>query len=248
MLRLNMSKKEEILKKIRECAKELGGKTPGESTFYEYAEIGIYDLRKLGWPNYGTLVREAKLTPNKFDNTKYNHKQLCNLFIQTIRENNKWPTRAYLDVKHFNNQDFPDSATLYRNLGRTKDLAQNIIDYIGNKKGYQDIITICSLIQKEYKDKGQSHADNLTEKGFVYLGLQAGKYKIGFTKDINRRREDITLLGPAPMVWVHIIETDDMKGVEKYWHNRFSSKQLRGEWYRLSASDVKAFKRWKKII
>lgn len=245
-----MLTKKEIIEKIRECTKEFGGKTPGETTFYEYAEVGIYDLRRLGWSNYGELVHEAGLTPNKFDNTKYKHKQLCKLFVRVISERGKWPTRGDLDVKHFKDSSFPDSATFYRKLGRTGDLAQTILDYIKNQKGkgYDEVIAICDSILGKYRGKNETDKDNHVEKGFVYLGLQAGKYKIGFAKDLDRRREDITLLGPAPMVWIHTIETDDMKGVEKYWHNRFESKWLRGEWYKLNPSDVKAFKRWKKIF
>lgn len=35
--------------------------------------------------------------------------------------------------------------------------------------------------------------------------------------------------------------------VENYWHKRFKSQNTRNEWFRLSAADVAAFKRWKKI-
>ena len=40
-----MKTKEEIVKEIRRYAKE-NGKTPSEKIFYEYAAIGIYNLKK----------------------------------------------------------------------------------------------------------------------------------------------------------------------------------------------------------
>lgn len=242
-----MQTREHILKEILKCAEELG-KTPSEKVFYEYSGVGIYDLHKCGWSNYGELVRDAKLTPNKFDKTKYSHKQLCDLFINVIRERGKWPTRGLLDVKHLNDDNFPDSSTFYKKLGLTKDLAFTILQYVRDKRGYDDIAKVCNnILEKYHKTNKASEADKV-EGGFVYLGFQHGDYKIGFTKDLNRRRDDITLLGSEPMKWLHEMETDDMRGVERYWHNRFKSKWLRGEWYKLNSSDVKAFKRWKRIF
>lgn len=86
--------------------------------------------------------------------------------------------------------------------------------------------------------------ESLYEKQNYFL---TSSIKIGKAKDIDRRREDITLLGSEPFELIHEIVTDDMKGIEKYWHNRFKAKWIRGEWFKLNSSDVKAFKRWKKI-
>jgi len=241
-----MLTKEELLKKIRRYAKE-NGKTPSEKNFYDYTGVGIYDLKKLGWSYYGDLVREAGLVPNKFDKTKYSHEQLCKIFVEVIRKKGKWPTRGELDVKHHIDSNFPDSSTFYKKLGLTGDLAKTIIEFIEDKQGYSDVIKICNSVLENYENRDESSEDGDVICGFVYLGKQHGKYKIGKTKDLNRRREDITLLGSEPIEWIHTIETDDMNGVEKYWHDRFKSKVKRGEWFNLTRADIKAFKRWRKI-
>lgn len=239
--------KEDILNAIKKLAKDKGGKTPSEKIFIEETGIGKYDRMKY-WPNYGELVREAGLVPNPFDKTKYNREQLCKIFIEIIREKGKWPTRGILDVKRHQDSEFPSSKTFYQKLGLTSDLAKSILNFIEGKQGYDDIDTICKAKLEEYKDREKTSQERDIASGFVYLGKQHGNYKIGKAEDLNRRREDITLLGPEPFKLIHYIKTDDMNGVEQYWHNRFKSKLKRGEWFNLSSADVKAFKRWKKLL
>lgn len=242
-----MLTKEDIIKELQGYAKETGGKTPGEKSFYDNTSIGIMDRRRY-WSNYGELVREAGLIPNKFDKTKYSHKELCELFIKVIREKDKWPTRGKLDIKHYNDSRFPDSSTFYSKLGLTNVLAQTILNYINHREGFEDVINICNSVLEKHKKRDVSLREEDVISGFVYLGRQHRDYKIGKAKDINRRREDITLLGSEPFELIHKIETDDMNGVEKYWHNRFKAKHLRGEWFKLTPIDIKAFKRWKRIV
>ncbi len=252
-----MSTKDDIKKKILKCAKELG-KTPSEKVFYEYAEIGIYDLKKGGYPNYGELVRDVGLLPNKFDKTKYNPDQLRKLFIKVIREEDKWPTRGLLDIRHFRNKNFPDSSTFYKNLGQVKELALGILDFIEDKQGYDNVAEICNSALAKFESNA-TEAANLDKGGgigYVYLLKSslnnAVAYKIGKTKNLEQRLKQLRQPSNIEEL-IHPIKTDDIGGIEQYWLNRFSSKRLypdkpKNEWFKLSISDVKVFKRWRKIF
>lgn len=251
-----MSLRKDIKKKLLKYAKELG-KTPSEKVFYEYAEIGIYDLKRCGYPNYGELVSDAKLPPNKFDKTKYNPNQLRKLFIKVIREEDKWPTRGLLDIRHFKNKNFPDSSTFYNKLGKVKGLALDILNFIEDKQGYEDVAEICNstLAQFENDIEETTHLDK-GRVGHVYLLKSslnnAVAYKIGKTENLKQRIKQLRQPSNIEEL-IHSIKTDDMGGVENYWHLRFSTKHLyphkpKDEWFKLNSANVKAFKRWKRIF
>ena len=81
-----------------------------------------------------------------------------------------------------------------------------------------------------------------SEFGFVYL-LKSGKYyKIGRTNAPGRREYELALQLPEPVVNVHTIKTDDPAGIEKYWHERFSERRKKGEWFELRKEDISAFR------
>jgi hypothetical protein len=85
--------------------------------------------------------------------------------------------------------------------------------------------------------------------GYVYL-LKHGsrrEYKIGRTNNPVRREGEVVIQLPEKLAPIHYIKTDDPAGVEAYWHNRFGGKRKEGEWFALTAEDVRAFKRWKRI-
>ena len=246
-----MLTREQLLKKLLKYAEELG-KTPSEKVFYDYAEIGIYDLKRCGYANYGILVREANLSPNKFDKTKYSSEQLCDLFIKVIREEGGWPTRGLLDIRHFGNKDFPDSSTFYNKLGKTGDLAQTILEYVKDKQGYKDVVNVCTPVLEKYKndDKTETKDAEIVDHGWVYLFKHGhfNQYRIGKTTDLLRRGGEIRIQLPERAILIYSIETADITGVETYWLNRFKSKQMNGDWFNLGRADVKEFKSWKRIF
>lgn len=85
--------------------------------------------------------------------------------------------------------------------------------------------------------------------GYVYLFKHGTRreYKIGRTNNPLRREGEIGIQLPEKLEPIHSIKTDDPAGVEAYWHTRFASRRMEGEWFALTAQDVRAFKRWRSI-
>ncbi|HTK03220.1 MAG TPA: GIY-YIG nuclease family protein [Alphaproteobacteria bacterium] len=251
-----MLTKEDILKEIQKWAKENGGNSPSEKTLREKVGIPKWDWIAY-WPKITDMQREAELIPNDFDNTKYSNQDLCKKFIKLMREKGKWPSRDEMDFERRHNPKFPASATFYDKFGKVRGLALTILGYVKDKKGYDDVVEICNPILEKFEQ------NELSEKyspeggrGYVYLLKttlkNATAYKIGKTKDLARRIKQLRQPSNREEL-IHSIETDDIDGVEKYWHDRFEIKRLyssepQDEWFDLNTSDVKAFKRWKRIV
>jgi len=90
--------------------------------------------------------------------------------------------------------------------------------------------------------KNQEHRPLSKNRGYVYL-LKAGPYyKVGRSKDFNKRIKAIRLQLPFDTEQVHVVETSDMIKLENQWHGRFKEKRENGEWFLLSEADVWEFK------
>lgn len=76
------------------------------------------------------------------------------------------------------------------------------------------------------------------EPGHVYVLAGGGCHKIGRTKDLRRRVEQLAVQLPFEVALVCSLKSDDPKTLEAELHERFANKRLNGEWFDLSAEDV----------
>lgn len=236
--------KQDILKEIQRTANENGGMPLGIDRFTKETSITTWEIGK-HWARFGDAQQEAGFSPNQ-KKMAHDEELLLNSFIGLTRELGHFPTRGEMRLKRFNQSEFPSDTVYYRRFGGKKALATKISEF-ASKKGYDDIVKICQPIIESADEEEEKGEGEIVAVGEVYLFKSGRYYKIGKTNDTVRRGKEIRIQLPERTNLIHAIKTDDSSGVEAYWHKRFETKRMQGEWFDLSSADIKAFKRWRRI-
>lgn len=246
---MSESAKEQILKEIRRTAQANGGKPLGRTRFEQETGINPWTWGRY-WPRFGDAQREAGFGPNTL-NAAFDPDDLLERYVEVIAALGKLPTTNELRVQRTRDPTFPDSAT-FKRLGSKTQLIEKVLNYCGDNPEYRHIVAVCSTAYSPPAAAGHEPLDDSdpgTRAGFVYLIKgRRSEYKLGHTSVVDRRLAELATGSPVELEAVHEIKTDDPVGVEAYWHRRFSESRIRNEWFKLSSSDVKAFKRWRRIF
>ena len=241
--------KRHIINEIQRLA-EANGKPLGKIRFLKETgikETGIKESDWYGkfWNKWSDAIEEAGLTPNSLQQPLDGDILLQNI-VDLIIEIGKYPVKGDLLMKARADSNFPSHNTFQR-FGEKPELAQAIISYCKNKKGFDEVIDICVPISKlKKRSKPSEKTETLEtskEDGYVYLIQFGAEHKIGTSNNVERRFRQLKTQMPYEGKIIHTIVTGDPMGIESYWHKYFSAKRLKGEWFKLSTDDIKYFKK-----
>jgi len=236
--------KDYIIKEIDRTAKENNGIPVGQARFAKETGIRLSDWRGKYWTKWSDALAEAGYPPNKLQSA-YDETFLLEQVISLVREIGKFPTNDEFRLKAYNS-DFPSHDTIRRRLGGKSELANKLLVYCEGKPEYSDIADICREVATALEeDSGHYPKESDIKFGYVYLMKSGRFYKIGSSRNVERRDYELGIKLPEDLKTLHKIRTDDSIGIENYWHNRFKDKRKRGEWFDLSNEDISAFRRRK---
>lgn len=235
--------KQHILEEIARTASQNGGVALGRERFFQ--ETGIKESDWLGkfWARWSDAVKEAGCVPSQLQ-APMEEEALLEHYVALIRELGHLPVVAELKLKAKQSPGFPSHNT-FRRFGNKSQQVQKLVEYCEGKASHADVLAV--LAASNPKESAAPVDASAAEEaiGFVYL-LKASRYfKIGRSNSFERRSRELAIQLPERAETVHVIRTDDPIGIELYWHRRFEAKRKNGEWFELSAQDVKAFKRRK---
>ncbi len=221
-----------VLQEIARVAAEKG-RTPGCVSFRKETGLSAALWHGLIWARWSDAVREAGLVPN-IKRGKLTDEQLLAGYAEAMRKHGRIPTDAELLLYRKSGSALPRHATYRSHFDSKGEPLRRLREWCGENAGRADIAAML-----ENSDTGPKKP---RVTGAVYLLRSGPSYKIGCSKKPVKRMRSIAVGLPVPARVVHVIETDDPFGIEAYWHRRFARKRKRGEWFRLSAEDVAAFR------
>ena len=241
-----MTTKQDIINAIQKTAKENGGKPLGMGRFEKETGIKPYDWQRY-WTQFSKAQQEAGFSPNQLQ-IAYSDEFLFEKIISLARKLNKFPTTREIRIEKVNNPEFPDNSAFNRAFGSKQQFSLKLAEYCEDKSDYEDIIKLCDEVSGKTGYREESDDKSKEILGAVYLFKHGKYYKIGKTNDTVRRGNELKIQLPENLDLIHEIKTDDPSGIEAYWHRRFEAKRMNGEWFDLNSGDLKAFKRWRRII
>lgn len=234
--------RERILTEIKRLASENDGKAPGKAYFQQQTGIAESDWYGKIWVRWSDAVREAGISPNEM-NERLSSNLVLDKYAEVCRHYGKPPTSGELRLYGRNTPDFLSHNTFATHFGSKKDLIAALRERAVTR-GEGDLISILPASQTISEPVQSGKASNASE-GWVYLLQSGNHYKIGRSDELERRVKQISVALPERLELIHAIRTDDPPGIEAYWHRRFAERRANGEWFKLLAPDIAAFKRRK---
>jgi hypothetical protein len=242
--------KHEIIREIKRTAEANSGKPLGHKRFGQVTGITYSDWFGRHWKNWGDALAEAGFRPNKM-NSAYDEEVLITALISLTREITAFPSKGDLLLKRRRDPSFPSHNVFSVRFGSKAECIERLLAYCREHDGLDDVAVILANVPIGRRTPAVvCGAEAKVVSGFVYLVKHGSRreYKIGRTNNRLRREGEVSIELPERIAPVHAIETDDPAGVERYWHLRFADKRKNGEWFELTAEDVRAFRRWRRIF
>jgi hypothetical protein len=241
----SVKNKQRILDEIRRTATANGGTPLGRERFERETGIKQSDWFGRYWARWGDAVREAGFEANAWQ-VAFSDDDVLRKLAALIRQRGHYPTNGELRMHERTDPEFPNHGVFAR-LGSKQQLVRKVLAYCEANPGNDDVAKICApLIRAEPTG---IVTEDVFEVGYVYLALmkvgREKRYKIGKANLVDQRTRQVAVNLPEDLELIHAISTDDAYGIEGYWHKRFAEKRRGGEWFELTAEDVRVFKRRK---
>jgi hypothetical protein len=246
-----MKDKQFILSEIRRTAALNGGEPVGVRRFQTETGIAEHEWRGSHWARWGDALSEAGFAPLEWT-TGSSVEQILEVMAKIVRQYGRYPTVSEILIEKKKDGTVPTPKALGRKLGAKAEAIERLRNYCSSIEKYADVSAILAkdvagtILAADHESGVEtSKSDPIS---YVYLVRSGKLYKIGYSENHWRRKSELHKQTSEGITEVHTISViDDAPGIERYWHERFKDKRRHGEWFDLSAEDIRAFKRRKSM-
>lgn len=233
--------REQIIEEIRRLAAANGGRAPGRQTFER--ATGIKNWCGVYWARWNDALAEAGFAPNSF-NGRSDQTVILRKLAEAVRHFGRVPSTAELRMYGKSVEGFPSHTTQANHFKTKSAMMDQLAAWTTSHAQFADVAAILAT-RPQPASRAERDVEASGVEGLVYLIRSGAHFKIGRSDQIERRVREIKVALPEAAALVHAIRTDDPPGIEAYWHRRFADRRANGEWFRLTAADVAAFRRRK---
>ena len=231
--------RDRIISEIRRLAAANGGQAPGVLAFERDTAILEHQWRGRIWSRWGDALADAGFEPNVLQ-PKLDTAVVLEKLVGVCRHYRHLPTGAEMQLYKRSDPAFHSTGAITRHFGNQAGMIAALAQWAADNNA-ADIAAILPAARVAEP----SRRSTKPQEGSVYLIKSGPHYKIGRSDELERRVKEIRIALPDAATLEHTITTDDPPGIEAYWHRRFVEKRANGEWFKLTSSDVLAFKRRK---
>ena len=238
---------DDLIAQLQRIARENGGRPPGERGFFSEARLTKRHLWDAGIRSYGDLCELAGYKRNRLTQ-QMTPDQLFEPLAVLAAKLKRFPDHTDREMAHGKDAAFPSYEAYRTAQNKSGRLDRQLLEWCRSRPQHSKALGIL----EEHVSRQDLRPQKLRQgarvvKGYVYLLRYGGRgrdYKLGMTDQVDRRHSQISAMFPGDLHTVHVIETDDPVGIERYWLRRFEDKRVENkkEIFRLAPEDIAAFK------
>ncbi len=237
--------KEDFLDAVKREAQENNGVPLGKLRFEKATGIKESDWSGVYWAKWSDAILEAGLSPNSLQ-AALPLEQLLERYARLIGELRHFPTVAERRLKARQDDTFPAHTTFSNRLGNKGQQIRALVEFCSKTDGFEELIPLLEQEGQSFRSADDGEAKNTYDQtGYVYLMKFGLDYKIGHSKNVQKRLQQLRTQMPHEGEIIHMITTGDPEGIEAYWHQYFADRRLKGEWFKLTVADIRYFRRRK---
>jgi hypothetical protein len=238
--------REQIIFEIQRIAKaSSNGRPPGQEAFEKISGIKKHTWLGKYWVKWSEALLEAGYEANKL-NEKLELDIVFMRYALAVRLLCKVPTRAELDMLRTKDPTFPLFKSVIKQFNTKAELFAELKSWCARTPDFEDVAEMLPAYNAAPPSvPSMKPSIPSMKEGYVYLLKSGAFYKVGRGENLEKRVKQIRTALPDTSSLEHAIRTDDPVGIETYWHRRFDEKRANGEWFKLTTSDIAAFKKRK---